>query len=329
MTRRRSRNSLGEFELIARYFSPLATAPGALGLKDDVALLRLPKGRELVAKADAIVEGVHFLSSDPPDTIAQKALRVNLSDLAAKGATPLGYLMSLSLPANRDVSWIKKFTSGLARDQRQYDVSLLGGDTTRTNGALTIAITALGDVPAGKATRRRGARPGDRVFVTGTLGDAACGLDILVKKRKGAKVARELISRYRLPRPRLDVGRELRDLAHASIDVSDGLVADLGHIADVSRVRITIDAWRIPLSAALRHQLGASQNTQVLAATSGDDYEIAFTCPSECAGKIGKIARKTKVAITEVGRVERGRGVVLLDARGRPIRLQKRGYAHF
>jgi len=329
MTRRRSERALGEFELIARYFSPLATSQGALDLKDDVALLRLPAGRELVLTADAIVEGVDFLGTDPPDTIGQKALRVNLSDLAAKGAKPIGYLLTLAIPADCGSSWIKTFAGGLARDQRRFKISLLGGDTTRTNGPLAVAITALGEVASGDAILREGARPGDRVFVTGTVGDAAVGLELLKRKRAARKGASALISRYRLPQPRLDIGAALRPIAHAAIDVSDGLVADLGHIAEVSRVRIVIDAWRVPLSVALRNHCGATEKTQTRACIAGDDYEIAFTCSADKVAKVRAIARKSRVAITEIGRVEKGRGTTLLDARGRPIRLEKRGYTHF
>ena len=329
MTRRRSENGIGEFELIARYFSPLAVSPGALGLTDDVARLRLRTGEELVAKADAIVEGVHFLRTDPPDMVARKALRVNLSDLAAKGAKPTGYLLTLALPADRGSSWVRKFASGLARDQREFDVSLLGGDTTRTNGPLIVAITALGSVAMGRSPRRGGARVGDRVFVTGTVGDAAVGLDLLRKKRRVRSGAKTLISRFHLPQPRLAAGRALSDFASATIDVSDGLVADLRHIAEVSRVHIAIDAWRVPLSAALRRHCGSTEKTQIRAATAGDDYEIAFTCRPDQAARIPAIARNAGVAITEIGRVERGRGTTLLDARGRPIRLKQSGYTHF
>jgi thiamine-monophosphate kinase len=329
MTRLRSERALGEFELIARYFSPLATSHGALGLTDDVALLRLRAGRDLVLTADAIVEDVDFLGTDPPDTVGQKALRVNLSDLAAKGAKPIGYLLTLAIPADCGASWIKAFAAGLARDQRRFKISLLGGDTTRTSGPLTVAITALGEVGSGDAILRTGARPGDHVYVTGNVGDAAVGLELLRRKRAARKGANALVSRYRLPQPRLDVGRELRRVAHAAIDISDGLVADLGHIAEVSRVRIVIDAWRVPLSVALRNHCGPMEKTQIRAATAGDDYEIAFTCSPDKAAKVRALARKSRVAITEVGRVEKGSGIALLDARGRPIRLEKRGYTHF
>jgi thiamine-monophosphate kinase len=227
----------GEFELIGRLFAPLAVgAPGAFGLTDDAAVIVPPAGEELVVTTDALVEGVHFLRGDPASSIAKKSLRVNLSDLAAKGAKPISYLLALSLPDWPDLAWVEAFARGLGEDQHEFGISLIGGDTTRTPGPLTLAITALGSVPRGTMIRRAGAAVGDLVFVSGTIGDAGGGLAIL--KGDGASisaVARDaLIARYREPSPRLSLG--LRGLASAALDVSDGLLADLGHIADMSKV---------------------------------------------------------------------------------------------
>jgi len=270
---RRLRKALPhEFELIAKAFAPLATSKGALGLKDDAALLRVAEGCELVLAADALIEGIHFLPDDPAATVAQKALRTNLSDLAAKGADPLFYLLTLALPAHTSRSWIASFSAGLRSDQRRFGVSLLGGDNTRTNGPRTVAITAIGSVPRGKATQRCGARQGDLVFVSGTIGDAGLGLELL---KKGEIAPVTPIARYRLPDPRVALGRALRGIASAAIDVSDGLLADLGHIADVSRVRIVVEGARLPISAAVRRAWG--KTSIVRAASAGDDYEIAFT----------------------------------------------------
>ena len=324
----RTRKRPGEFALIAELFAPLARAKGALGLMDDAALLEPPRGHDLVVTTDAIVEGVHFRKSDPPDAIAAKALRVNLSDLAAKGAEPVGYLMALSLPDRVGLAWLKAFARGLARDQKRFGISLLGGDTTRTPGPLSIAITAIGMVPRGGLIRRGGARPGDLVFVSGTIGDAGGGLECL-KKRRSGKAARTLAARYRLPEPRLALGRRLVGIASATIDVSDGLVADLGHIAETSQVRIAVDASRIPLSRAFLASWGDSDAAVIRAATAGDDYEIAFTCARADADRIRKIARVAGVAVTECGVVIRGKGVVLVDSKGRPHVLSRAGYTHF
>jgi len=297
-----SSSKRGEFAVIADLFAPLATHKGAYRLTDDAATLTPPRGHELVITTDALVEGVHFL---PGDRIARKALRVNLSDLAAKGAEPIGYLVALSLPRNIRYAWLKTFARDLAKDQEEFGISLLGGDTTSTPGPLTIAITAIGHVPKGKMLLRKGAKPGDRVFVSGAIGDAGAGLALL---KKGRTAPKALIDRYRLPTPRLALGKALRGVATAALDVSDGLIADLGHISEVSKVRILVEATHIPTA-----------HDPVFAATAGDDYEIAFTAPAGTRIK----------GTTEIGRVARGRGVALLDAKGREIPLKKQGYTHF
>ena len=316
---------LHEFAVIADIFAPLATSKAALGLKDDVALLTLRVGRELALKTDTIVEGVDFFSNDPPFTIAQKALRVNLSDLAAKGTRPLGYLLTLALPRKIGMSWLRAFAKGLAADQATFGVSLLGGDMSSTPGPTTISIAAFGTAPKGKAILRRGARIGDRVFVTGTIGDSGGGLDALKAKRR----APFLIDRYRVPQPRVAFGQALRGLAYAALDVSDGLLADLGHIADVSKVHIAVEAARMPLSPALVKSWGRGEKTVLQAATAGDDYEIAFTAPASKRAAIFKAAKATKTQVTEIGFVMQGRGVALLGAEGKPLPVTKSGWAHF
>jgi thiamine-monophosphate kinase len=326
MTSRRSERRPGEFELISRYFSPLAKTRGALRLLDDVALFRVPARRELVVTADAIVEGVHFLRDDPPASIAQKALRVNLSDLAAKGARPAGYLVCLALPADRSARWLGEFAGGLARDQRRFAISLLGGDTSKTPGPLTIAIAALGTVQRGKLISRGGARAGDLVFVSGAIGDAGAGLEMLKSRGSGKG---PLVRRYRLPTPRLSLGMKLVGIASAAIDVSDGLIADLGHVARVSGVHIAVAAAQVPLSHAFRKQFGTGERAVLRAATSGDDYEIAFTCPRSKAAKLASIARSSGIAVTEIGSVMKGSGVTLRGADGRALRLARAGYTHF
>jgi thiamine-monophosphate kinase len=269
----------GEFELIAQLFAPLATHEGAFKLTDDVAVFTPPPGQELVLKTDAIVESVHFHATDPADTVAKKALRVNLSDLAAKGAKAAGYLLALNLPHITSMEWLESFARGLGEDQKQFGISLFGGDTTATPGPLSISVAMFGFIPAGTLTKRSGARPGDLVFVSGTIGDAGAGLAVLKGEGHNISAAarEELVGRYHLPQPRLALGQSLRGLASAALDVSDGLIADLGHIAETSKVRIAAEAARIPLSPALRALWGEAQ---AKAATSGDDYEIAFTNPS-------------------------------------------------
>jgi thiamine-monophosphate kinase len=331
MTSSSSKNRLGEFGLIAQLFAPLATARGAFGLKDDAALMAVRAGEELVITTDAIVEGVHFRSDDPPDTIAQKALRVNLSDLAAKGARPLGYLMALALPAIADMRWLRSFADGLKRDQKQFGVSLLGGDTTSTPGPLTIAITAFGTVRKGRMVHRWGAKPGDLVFVTGTVGDSAGGLAVLRGEGGSLRnaVRDHLVHRFRVPQPRTAFAGLLHSIASAALDVSDGLIADLGHIAEVSKVRIVIEAPAVPRSAALHALWGDGEDGLVRGMISGDDYEIAFTARPGTERKVIAAARKSGVTVSRIGLVEKGRGVAVHDAARKTIAVPKGGWTHF
>jgi thiamine-monophosphate kinase len=323
---------LGEFALIAKLFAPLAAKDeGAFDLKDDAATLRLSPGEELVVTVDALVEGVHFLLDDPADLIAKKALRVNLSDLAAKGATARNYLLALSLPDWIDDSWLRRFAAGLEEDQKSYGVTLLGGDTTSTPGPLTLSITALGSIAAGTMLRRKGARPGDLVFVSGTIGDAGAGLEVLRGKgsQLGADERENLILRYRLPEPRLALGAGLIGIASAALDVSDGLVADIGHIAEESGVRIVIHAPLVPLSPELVSLWGRGPGALIRAATAGDDYEIAFTAPPVARAAVADAARAAGVAVSEIGRVEPGMGLALIDEGGQALAVERAGFTHF
>jgi thiamine-monophosphate kinase len=316
---------LSEFSLIAELFAPLAMSKAALGLKDDVALVTPRAGCELVLTTDTIIAGVDFFPGDPPDMIAKKALRVNLSDLAAKGAEPFGYLLTLCLPKDVRMPWLRAFARGLAADQKAFGLTLLGGDLSATPGPLAITVAAFGYVPNGKAILRRGARLDDLVFVSGTIGDSGGGLDAL----KTGKRQSALIARYRLPQPQLALGRKLRGLASAALDVSDGLLADLGHIADVSKVHIIIDAARVPLSPALRNFWGTDAKAVLRAATAGDDYEIAFTVPRRNRAKVFAAAKACGTTVSEIGWVMKGRGVALLGADGRPIPFGRGGHVHF
>ena len=321
---------LGEFERIARFFAPLA-APGAFGLLDDAALIDGPPGQQYVLTADAIVEGVHFLADDPPGQVAQKLLRVNLSDLAAKGAVPVGYLLVTALPKSRDETWLEAFAAGLAADQAAYGIGLLGGDSTATDGPVTLSITALGRVLAGNAVLRRGARPGDLVYVSGTLGDAALGLKVLRGGLAGLDAAARafLADRYRLPQPRLALGQTLVGTAHAMMDVSDGLVGDLGHICAASGVGAVIEAARLPLSPPARAAIAADPALLLAALAGGDDYELLFTAAPEAGDALAVLARNAGVPITAIGHIEPASGVTVLDAQGTATTVAGGGYRHF
>lgn len=321
----------GEFELIARLFAPLATAPGAFGLTDDAAIISPCPGHDLVVTTDAILESMDFFGNDRPAWIAKKALRVNLSDLAAKGAKPFGYLLTLALPQRIDGAWLEDFARGLRDDQDAYEVGLLGGDMSSSE-QLSISITAFGYVPSGRLIRRKGARAGDAVFVTGTIGDSGGGLALLRDDEGGALSAEfrnDLIDRYRLPAPPVSFGRSLMGLASAALDVSDGLIADLGHLTVASGVRIVVEAARIPRSAALRALWGDSDSAIARAATSGDDYQIAFTAPLHAEATLQQAARDGLTTLTRIGRVEAGAGVVLLGAQTQEIAVKRPGFTHF
>ena len=320
----------GEFALIAELFAPLAQLPDAFGLKDDAAIVTPPAGHDLVVTTDALVAGVHFFANDPAELIAKKALRVNLSDLAAKGCTPAGYLMALSLPSTINMEWLRPFARGLGEDQKAFGISLLGGDTTSTPGPLTIAITAFGHVPAGKMICRDGAKIGDLVFVSGTIGDAGAGLGCLKREIAPSDDDRRfLVGRFQLPEPRLALGKHLLGIVTSAIDVSDGLLADLGHIADGAGVRILIDGARVPMSSALKNGGWGSTAGIAEAVSAGDDYEIAFTAPPENRDKVEAAARNAGAPVAEIGRVKSGQGVSLLDESGAEIPIKRRGYTHF
>jgi len=321
---------LGEFERIARFFAPLA-APEGLNLLDDVAIIPGPPGEDYVLKTDAIVEGVHFLPDDPADQVAQKLLRVNLSDLAGKGASPVGYLLTTALPKERDEAWLERFAHGLAQDQAEYGIGLLGGDSVATTGPVTLSVAAVGRVAAGKAVLRSGARPGDIVYVSGTLGDAALGLRVLRGGLGGLDTAERdfLADRYRLPRPRLRLGRQLVGTARAMMDVSDGLIADLGHICEASGVGAVVETARLPLSPAARSAIATDASLIKAALAEGDDYEILFTTPAEAAAAVTAAASAASVPVTAIGRIERGTDVRVVDQAGAPVVVTDRGYRHF
>jgi len=324
-----------EDQLIARYFHPLATHPGAFGLVDDAAALAPRQGAEVVLTVDAIVGGVHFFTDDPPGAIAQKALRVNLSDLAAKGATPAGFLLTLALPETIREPWLKAFARALGKDARDYACPLLGGDTVRTPGPVTISIAAFGTVPRGKMIRRSSARAGDRIVVTGTIGDAALGLalrqdaDAAARWKLSARERSFLADRYLVPRPRNALAQALLKHASAAMDVSDGLAGDLGKLCAASGVGAKVEVGRVPLSAAARKAIAADPALIETALTGGDDYEIVATVPARKLTALQAAAEAANVPSTEIGEVTRGGAAQFLDASGKPLLFKRLSFSHF
>ena len=310
-----------EFGLIARHFRPLA-GEGALDLLDDAAVLAPPPGRELVFTTDAMVAGVHFLPDDPADTVGAKLLRVNLSDLAAMAATPWAYLLTVSAPRGTPDAWFRGFAAGLARDQARFGIRLLGGDTTSTPGPVSLTLTCIGHVAPGCALRRKGAAAGDEVWVTGTIGDGALGLAAL--RGQVADPAGWLAGRYRVPTPRL--GLALHGVASAGMDVSDGLVQDLGHLCSLAGLGARIEAARVPLSLD-----AAAAGPDWLAAclTGGDDYELLLAAPPAHAGRLRDVAAAQGIALTCIGAFTSEPGVVVADKAGHAIPLDRAGWSHF
>lgn len=321
----------GEFETIRRLFAPLAHPEWGRGLADDVAVVPSRAGHDLVLTKDAIIEGVHFLPTDPLDTVARKLMRVNLSDLAAKGAEPFGYLLACHWPPR--CGWPERmtFVDGLRADQKTFGVALLGGDTVATPGPASFSITMLGWIPKGRTVGRAGARPGDLVFVTGAIGDGWLGLEA-VQDRLSLEPERvaALSDHYRAPTPRVEFALPIRDMATASIDISDGLIADLGHLATAGSVRIEIDLETIPLSAAGQAWFDGRVDEQAALeklVTGGDDYEIAFTAPARDEAALRREAERRHLRLTRIGRVTSGQGVVARLG-GQPITFDQPGYTH-
>lgn len=321
-----------EFDFIAHVLRPLAGTPEALGLMDDAAVIPGRSGFDLVVSKDAMVSGVHFLPDDPLDLVARKLLRVNLSDLAAKGAEPYGYLMAIAWPPG--CGWLEReaFVSGLAEDQARFGLSLFGGDTVSTPGPLTLSLTILGWTPQGAMVRRSGAQPGDKLFVTGAIGDGWLGLKAARGELPGldADALAWLAGRYRLPKPRLEIAGALRACASAAADVSDGLVADAGHIAEASGAAVELELDRLPLSAPAAVWLAAQPDrVQALTdlATGGDDYEVVCAVPPDKAAALVSAGERVGVQLAEIGHIVEGRGIRAF-ASGREVRLGRTGWRH-
>jgi thiamine-monophosphate kinase len=326
----------GEEQLISRHFRPLATQPGALGLLDDAAVVGVPPGHDLVVKTDAIVGGVHFFPDDPPDAVARKALRVNLSDLAAKGAKPLGFLLSIALPTEIDDRWLGRFAAALGADAERFGCPLFGGDTDRTPGPVTISISAFGTVPHGTMVLRSGAKSGDRLVVTGAIGDAAVGLvlrrDPHAATRWGLDPAmrEHLLRRYLVPEPRNAIAEALRRHAHGGMDVSDGLAGDLAKMCRASHVTATVEVARVPLSEATRQALAAEPGLLEAILTGGDDYEVLASVAESEVGILAAEAAAAGITLTEIGAIEDGEGKArFLRRDGTELAFVRASFSHF
>jgi thiamine-monophosphate kinase len=327
-------NKSAEDRLIVRYFRPLATAAGAFGLIDDAAALTPPPGCDLVLTTDGVIAGVHFFPDDPPEMVSRKVLRMNLSDLAAKGARPLGFLLSVALPAGGGEAWLGAFAAGLAEDAARYGCPLYGGDTDHTPGPISVSIFAFGAVPQGKMVHRSTALSGDCIVVTGTIGDSAIGLklrrDRTLARRWGlaATAATELEDRYLLPQPRNALADAILQHASAAIDVSDGMAGDLAKLCGASSVAADIDVAAVPLSDAARAAIAAEPALLETALTGGDDYEIVLTLAPQKLTAFRAAAEAVGVATTEIGRMEAGEGVRFLRD-GKALTFARASYSHF
>ena len=325
----------GEDRLIARFFRPLARAPEALDLADDAAVLAPPAGADLVLKTDGVIEGVHFFPGDPADSVAKKALRANLSDLAAKGAEPLGFLLSLALNDKADEKWLAAFASGLGADAEAYRCPLLGGDTDRTPGLISVSIAAFGHLPHGTMVKRSGARAGDRIVVTGTIGDATLGLAL---RREPARAQRAKLSpserahlagRYLLPDPKVALAPALRAYASAAIDISDGLAGDLMKLAEASNVSARIETEWLPLSPAARKMIAAEPALLQTVLAGGEDYEVLAAVPAASLAALHAAAAEAGIALSEIATARVGDGVEIIGPDGRPVVLSRPSYSHF
>ena len=323
---------MNEFEFVESQLKPLAGAfAGAINLEDDAAVLTPEKGQEFVVTTDALTAGVHFFATDSPRLIAQKCLRVNLSDIAAMGADPYCYSLALMLPEQTSQGWLSEFCEGLRADQDEYNVHLSGGDTTSTTGPLSAAITMIGTVPVGKALKRSTARIDDDIWVTGTIGDAAMGLQALKDAFPSIdEAARDtLVRRYHVPQPRNRIAPALRDLATSAIDISDGLAADLGHICTASGVGAKVSTFKIPVSDhVLSLQNTYAENLEALL-SGGDDYELMFTANPDKSNKINDLSRNLNVKISKIGKLTADLEVGFIDQDGAMLTLSSNGFRHF
>ncbi|GAB4115814.1 MAG: thiamine-phosphate kinase [Sideroxydans sp.] len=313
---------MSEFDLIQRYFT--RPAPGAaLGVGDDAALLAVGAGKELAVSSDMLVCGTHFLPDADPFLLGHKTLAVNLSDLAAMGAVPRWATLSLALP-QVDEPWLQRFSDGFFALADAHGVELVGGDTTR--GPLNLCVTIMGEVPAGRALRRDGAQPDDDIWVSGTLGQAALGLAFMQGKHMFYDQVREdCLQALHQPQPRVALGLALRGIARSAIDISDGLLADLGHILQRSGVGAELEIAALPLV-----ETGVeTEFAQRCALAGGDDYELCFSAPATARDTLAALAEQLKLRLTRIGKIKAGAGCVVHDAAGKEMKIEKAGYDHF
>jgi len=323
-----------EFSRIKKFFRPLTSQRmGAMELLDDAALVPTNKTDSIVVSTDALVEKIHFHSNERADFIARKALRTNLSDLAAMGSKPFAYNLALIIGKKKSINidqWLKLFSKGLAVDQKKFGVELIGGDTVTSFGPTSICISIFGTPNPNGSLLRRGAKVGDGIFVSGTIGDAALGLTLRGNRSLSclSKEKSYCISRYRIPRPRIDLGLALGEVASAAMDISDGLFQDLSHLCGASNVGGLIDANKIPLSKEVNTFVKENKFSIEQVITGGDDYELIFTAPVTKEKSIFNMARVTKTRVTRIGTVRSGGGISIFDKNGDVIPVSKAGYSH-
>ena len=326
------KNRPSEFDLIERLFSPLTSShPGAENLKDDCSTLSISSGCEALYSVDTLVEGIHFFSADPAESVAKKMLRVSLSDIAASGGSPRGYLIALSLPKDVSLEWLEGFSKGLADDQKKFNVVLLGGDTTSTSGPLTLSLTAIGEVPIGQAVRRSKIEVGDDIYVTGTIGDSALALRLIneIGRKEASRRYPKLLERYILPQPRVTLGPLLIGLATSCIDISDGLCADLNQICKASNVSAEIRQAAIPLSLIAEKLVKNNQNHWQVVLGGGDDYELLFTANQSKRKVIKKLGDQVNIPFSRLGSIKTGEGVFVLNELGDLVLVDVPGWKHF
>lgn len=318
-----------EFELISKYFAPLA-GEGSFGFSDDAAQIKLNEGNSLVITQDAIASGVHFFADDDPNRVAQKAIRVNVSDLVAKGATPKSISLALGLPNNWTEGWVAKFAEGLAADCETFAVTLSGGDTFTTGAGAVVSVTAVGEVPDSQYVSRLGAEPGDLVFVTGAIGDGAFGLAARAGTLEGLhpNEVYYLTDRYLLPQPRIEAINIIREYATASMDISDGLIADCEKLASASGVSMNIQSADVPMSPPVSRLINDESNSLEVALSGGDDYEILFTVHPEKRVDLVNQADELPFAVSCIGEIAEGEGVTVFDRSGLILEVKQTGYDH-
>jgi thiamine-monophosphate kinase len=328
-------SSTGEFEFIRQRLAPLAANyPGAFDLTDDAAVLSVPDGQEIVVTSDTLIEGVHFLADDPANSVAIKALRVSVSDLSAMGATPSACMLSISWPREGSDEQRERFVDGLAQECAARGISLIGGDTTVTDGPWTVTGTLFGLAPKGGVVRRSGARPGDILAVTGSIGNSGLGLQVA----RGTvdlnpALNTRLVKHYRVPPVRSDTAGFVRQFASAAIDISDGLIADSGHLANASGVGICLELQKIPVSAGLVEFWLRDHDSRidglVFLATCGDDYELLLSIPADRFEAAAVAFASKECALTAIGHVVKRRGVTVLGEGGAELQIGKAGFTHF